>query len=133
MKICRREHVGRALERLMSATNTKAPTGGNGENRDLPSGPCFLLLNLYGGDFNQFIDAMRIGAPEGQRDNSPGQMSGASAALGADAPKFFSLSSRGGRRGPGRGGPSSPMLLGRSRLVGSCHPCASNRGRQFIP
>ena len=87
MKICRREHVGRALERLMSATNTKAPTGGNGENRDLPSGPCFLLLNLYGGDFNQFIDAMRIGAPEGQRDNSPGQMSGASAALGYEFPK----------------------------------------------
>lgn len=45
-------------------------------------------------------------APKGQHDNSPGQTSEASAALGNNAKSFFPLSSRSpsGRRGPGRGG-----------------------------
>src|SRR5438445_12945861 len=61
------------------------------------------------------IEPLNLSAPKGQHDNSPGQASTASAALGGNALNIFSLSSRGGRRGPGRGGlPCGRFMGGRN-------------------
>src|SRR5438445_10237215 len=60
-----------------------------------------------------------IPSPGGAKDNSPGQASIASATLGDGTPIIFSLSSRGGRRGSGRGG------FDRGRFIGTVKPpCA---------
>src|SRR5260370_13344193 len=76
-------------------------------------------------NFSRLLELAGSSAPEGQQDNSPGETSEVSAALGTDAQIFFSLSSRGGRRGKGRGG----GLPARSFRGGSILPTTMN----FVP
>jgi len=64
------------------------------------------------------IEPLNPSAPKGQHDNSPGQASTASAALGSNALNIFSLSSCGGRRGPGRGGLPCGRFMERKRPSG---------------
>src|SRR5258708_37189100 len=80
---------------------------------------------IPGNNFSRLLELAGSSAREGQQDNRPGQTSEVSAALGTDAQIFFSRSSRGGRRGKGRGG----GLPARSFRGGSILPTTMN----FVP